>query len=1268
MSPIPDLETQLVAAQARLQALTHRANDPHPEAALLPEALVELSNSLEELAIAIEEQRCQTEALYRSRNELEQERQRYQRLFDFAPDAHLVTDANGNLLMANQSAATLLNLRDRYAVGKPLVIFIERDSHPLFYQCLDQIQQTLTTMSQTIAGASMPLLLQDRWFQIKPRNGDPFPASLALSGERLASGEYRLHWAFRDMRDRARLEAERAQAERDRAAAQAALERQNGVLEELVRDRTAALAAAEARLRLLLDTSPATTYSCQPDGDFACNYISQNVEALLGYTAAEFCANPSFWLQHLHPDDADGILAALPQLFEQGQLKYEYQMRHRDGHYIWIRDELTLLRDGAGNPVEIVGYIVDISEQKATELAQQSSRDRLEAMISALPDLIFRVNRAGQYLDFPQSEFTPNILQREDLVGLTFTEGLPPELAQAHQHRIDQALNHRTVHVSEQQVEINGKPQYEEVRVAPCGQDEVVFIIRNITERKAAELERQHLTNRLTLALQAGAIGVWEWNVDTDELVWDQRLYDIYGLQTLGQSTPYQDWRDRVHTDDIDQVEAQLQALLRGEAEFDLEFRIWRTDGELRWIQAIALIQGNGSILGINRDITADKQAALNLRTYALEVEDLYNNAPCGYCTLDTDCRITQINNTALQWLNAERQVVLGQPFSQFIPATSRPLFEEHQSLLIQAGQVKKFTDEISLLGLDGGTITVLINQTVQQDAEGNVTGSRITLTDIRQRLKAETLVKQQLTQENLLRQMSDRIRQSLDLATIFDTACNEVRQALEADRVAIFQFYPDANYNDGEFIAESMAGDYPSVVETRVHDHCFGENFAKLYAQGRYYAVADIESGELTDCHEDILQQFQVRANLVMPLVLGESNLWGLLCVHQCRQPRPWQTAEIDLTQQIASQLAIAINQASLYQRLQAELTVRQQAEARIQRQLEQQRSLAALTETVRQSLAINDILATATQRVKDLLQCDRVIIFRLYADGRSRIVEEAVSPEFPAVKDMHWEDEVWSDDILERYWQGHPRIIPDVMDDIWTDCLVEYSQAGQIQSKMVAPILQEAYAWEQSRWVDPVDHNQLWGVVVAHACGEKRVWQDPEAELLQQIANSMAIAIQQANLFEKVQVELGERQQAEQQLEERNQQLLLSNEELARATRLKDEFLANMSHELRTPLNAIMGMTEALQAEVYGIVNTKQLEVLGIVESSATHLLSLINDILDVAKIESGTITLERDYVAIQQLCISSLSFIKQQALNKRIQLHTQIPPLLPDLWVDA
>ncbi|NEP82644.1 MAG: response regulator, partial [Okeania sp. SIO3B3] len=161
-------------------------------------------------------------------------------------------------------------------------------------------------------------------------------------------------------------------------------------------------------------------------------------------------------------------------------------------------------------------------------------------------------------------------------------------------------------------------------------------------------------------------------------------------------------------------------------------------------------------------------------------------------------------------------------------------------------------------------------------------------------------------------------------------------------------------------------------------------------------------------------------------------------------------------------------------------------------------------------------------------------------------------------------------------------------------------------------------------------------------------------------------ANALVQRNLQGEAQRMIGinyditEQKQAEAKLKQ-------TNEELARATRLKDEFLASMSHELRTPLNAILGMSEALQEQVFGKIDEQQLKALQTIEYSGSHLLELINDILDVAKIESGCIELHCTQVSIYHLCQSSITFVKQLALKKQIQLETKLPPNLPELLVD-
>lgn len=188
-----------------------------------------------------------------------------------------------------------------------------------------------------------------------------------------------------------------------------------------------------------------------------------------------------------------------------------------------------------------------------------------------------------------------------------------------------------------------------------------------------------------------------------------------------------------------------------------------------------------------------------------------------------------------------------------------------------------------------------------------------------------------QLEQQKALFRVITRLRQSIDLETIFQETAAEVRQLLSCDRVGMFRFYPDSGWNDGEFVSEDVDPAFASAMAQKIHDHCFGDQFAVHYEHGRVQNVTDIYDAGLSDCHLQVLAQFQVRANLVVPLLQGR-HLWGLLCIHQCRAPRQWQDTEIEFVKQIANHLAVALQHAELLAELRSEVRERQQAEQRAQ------------------------------------------------------------------------------------------------------------------------------------------------------------------------------------------------------------------------------------------------------------------------------------------------------------------------------------------------
>jgi PAS domain S-box-containing protein len=803
----------------------------------------------------------------------------------------------------------------------------------------------------------------------------------------------------------------------------------------------------------------------------------------------------------------------------------------------------------------LAAQVLQLAAEKA-ELLEHSTSDLresqqfLQTVFDTFPLAVFWKDRDSRFLgcnhNFAQDA---NLSLPTDIIGKTDYD-LPWGAIEGDAYRADdrQVIDSgiAKLGIIETQMQADGKSIWLETNKLPLRNlnGEIIGVLatyQDITERKHTEIQLHRLSERLSLSLKSGAVGCWEWDIVKDCLIWDDRIYELYG-RTKPQSgsdlcEAYTTWRDSLHPDDRTATEDRLAQALLGQAEFDPEYRVIHPDGSIYFIKAYGLVQRDErdrpySMIGINFDISAAKR-------------------------------------------------------------------------------------------------------------------------DQQSRQQTEQTIRQQAEREFVLREITQRIRKSLDLPTIFGTAVCEIRQVMETDRVGIFKFADDHNFEEGEFVAEAVGNGFEAILGAKIHDPGFTQQLARYYQQGKISVVEDIHTAGLRDDEVQVLAKFQVRANLVVPLLNG-SELWGLLCIHHCATPRSWQAIEINLIEHIAEQIGIGIQQATLYEKVQSELEIRWRAEEAIALQLRQQRTLGAIAQQIRNSLKIEDILAATTAQVRELMMVDRATIFRVFPDLKIRAVEEVVVPEYPSLVGMEWEREPFSKEEFDFYIQGQPRIVVDVMQDVWSAQCQKWVGMSKVKSKIVAPILLRG-DHKTYRSIEPTDDRvQLWGLLSVHACGSPRSWQDAEAQLLQQIADQLAIAIQQASLFEQLQQELIEREQAEAQLRQ-------SNQELARATRLKDEFLASMSHELRTPLNTILGMSEGLQDAAFGSINERQQKSLSTISKSGKHLLALINDILDLSKIEANKFQLELSDVPVQDLCQNSLLFIKELALKKQIRLTTELPDYL-------
>ncbi|MBC7452742.1 MAG: PAS domain-containing protein [Massilia sp.] len=147
--------------------------------------------------------------------------------------------------------------------------------------------------------------------------------------------------------------------------------------------------AAEAvspqeRLQHLIDNAPAIIYSAVASGDFTLTFVSNNAYHILGYRPESMVADPNFWFDHIHPDDAPHIFPSLAQVFVEGERTYEYRFRAADGSYRWMHDTLRLVRDRHGAPQEVIGSLTDITARKEVEQSLAHSHAQQLLLIERL--------------------------------------------------------------------------------------------------------------------------------------------------------------------------------------------------------------------------------------------------------------------------------------------------------------------------------------------------------------------------------------------------------------------------------------------------------------------------------------------------------------------------------------------------------------------------------------------------------------------------------------------------------------------------------------------------------------------------------------------------------------------------------------------------------------------------------------------------------------------------------------------------------------------
>nr|WP_248277536.1 PAS domain S-box protein [Brasilonema sp. UFV-L1] len=625
-----------------------------------------------------------------------------------------------------------------------------------------------------------------------------------------------------------------------------------------------------------------------------------------------------------HPQDIKAFEESIAISCATGKpWQWEGRIITNSGKLKWIQGTSRAEQQPSGDTIWD-GFFIDITDRKLAEEKLRESEARYKAILDAIPDLMFRMSRDGKYLDF-KGEGANITIPKNEIIGKNLYDFLPADVALQSQKAIAKTLDSKTLQTYEYQLPTPLGMRDYEARLVVSGKDEVVAIVRDITERKQTEVTLKNLAQKFAKVFRSSP------NPISISTLAEGRYIEVndsfvkhlgYESEEVIGRTAF-DLNIWVHKSDRATV---LQELHKHGVVRNMEFEFRRKSGEIQtglFCAEVIHLDGIPCLLSVTHDITERKQAELALR----ESEEKFSKAFCSSpnpITIVTlkDGRYVEVNDTFLQITGFDREEVIGHTRSELNVWVNSSDIAKIEQMLQEQGFIRNF--ETEFYTKSGETRVMLFS------AEVITLGGELCMlcvsNDITERKQTEELLRLSSKRDRLLAQTLSRIRQSLNLDEILQTTVNEVRQFLEADRVFIA-----LNDNDAQsrIFAESVAAEYPSVLNWKNEDKTLLEELKTILKSNQVRIVEDTTKISASTKLKALYKQFQTRANLAVPIMQDE-EVFGALIANQCSKPRHWSAIEIDLLQQMSEQVAIAIQQGQLYQKL-------EQLNTNLERQVEE-------------------------------------------------------------------------------------------------------------------------------------------------------------------------------------------------------------------------------------------------------------------------------------------------------------------------------------------
>lgn len=1007
----------------------------------------------------------------------------------------------------------------------------------------------------------------------------------------------------------------------------------------------------EERLRLAINATNIGFF----DWDISTGQIRYSLEwkRQLGFEDDELENAYDTWFSRLHPDDVEETMRVENEFMANPsqELTKEFRLRHKDGSYRAILSRSTVILNSQGKPARMIGYHIDITDRRSAE-------EQLRASEQALNEAQ-RVAQVGSWKWIPADN---KVIWSEEMFRLfgVERESNTVDLNEVITQSIHPDDRAKVIDLN-RQVLSGGQPAGIEYRVILSGGIErtlwaqpggrqldargkiltLTGIVQDITERKKAEqaLRASELYYR---ALVANVPLVF-FSIDTNGVF---TLSDGKGLEKI-RLTPGQvvgmHVTDVYH--DYPDVLAAVGRALAGETvttDLVVEGVTFQC-----WFHPVS--DDNDKVtgmIGVARDISDQKKAEIELTDREAQWHGVIETSADGFLMIDTQGKILESNGAYEATSGFSRAELLSM---SLVNLEARESSQDIKNRIqkIASKQVDLFE---TLHRKKNGTIwQVEVNASYWPIRDGRLF---VFLRDITRRKRSESLLRTRLQLSDMAYHSSldDLLQATLDAAELFTGSSISFFHFVAPDQNNLTLKTWSTNTVSNFCTAEKTQNSYP-IESSGVWTDCLRERRPIIHND---FASLPNRKG-MPAGHPPVVRELTipVMRDDRVAAIIGVGNKIDL-----------YTQDDLEIVSELASMAMDIISRKLDNEALQKQTEeMRQLYEAgrQLSSTLDLQEICQILYNNISQAVPCNVMLISAYDRETELIHC-----LGMY-DQDGQVDTSALPP----VK-------------LNREGRGTQSLVicnarsylmPDYVAFANTSKRMYYVDRA---NPVIEELPEEADRPRSAVMVPLMAEGLVVGVLQIFSYRINAHTED-HLRFVEALAYRVSAAMANARLFDQLQAELKERRRVEEEIRrlntdleqrvaDRTADLSRVNAELKRAARAKDEFLASMSHELRTPLNAILTLTESLEEGIYGGMNDRQLKSVRTVAESGHHLLNVINDILDLSKIEAGKLNLQINSIEVEGVCQSSLRLVRQQAQKKQLHINLELDPRVSYVRADS